>query len=398
MNSFVGLILLGITNTAVFSQSPPDTSASAILNQAYPLIEQNPTEAIKLFERALIIEPENILARRQLGYLYMREGKNELALQQFTAAEKIRQSDTTKLQIAFLLNTMEHKDEAKLIFQELQYSSDPEIQAQAIKSVSLFSVETESPPKVTQVVTSHPHWRFHFYATPYYDSRFKTSFYQSHFSQGYYFTSENTYSIYSIVSVSGDAKSSGGIAPIIFSDNALILGLGLRAKPLTGLTLNIQEGIAIDLIKRGTIPRTQGDFRFVGDYSYGLYAPRNVHSQIQFPFSIFGDFTTSAGYYSRYKNLIGYSSMRAGVRLVEVSVTALDIYGFGRVVRDWEKEFYNNLIEGGFGVRLIPNINWGLHIVGDFQRGRYWQVSPKPIPYELYYNSFRLFLIIDHTF
>ena len=47
---------------------------------------------------------------------------------------------------------------------------------------------------------------------------------------------------------SGDARSSGGQAPVIFSDNSLIFGLGLRAHPFTGFAVSVQEGLAVDLI------------------------------------------------------------------------------------------------------------------------------------------------------
>jgi hypothetical protein len=197
---------------------------------------------------------------------------------------------------------------------------------------------------------------------------------------------------------SGDARSSGGLAPVIFSDNALITGIGLKASPFTGFQVTIQEGLSVDLIERGGRASTRGDFRAVALYGNGYYAAYSRHTDLRFPCSPFADLYSSLGYYSRYTNTIGYVQARAGVRPLEVNRTVVDLYLRGGMVRDSEKEFYNNILEGALGVRLTPNVTWGLYLLGEFQRGYYWEVGGPAPPYDRYFDGFRLFLILDRTF
>jgi hypothetical protein len=197
---------------------------------------------------------------------------------------------------------------------------------------------------------------------------------------------------------SGDARSGGGQVPVIFSDNSLILGLGLRARPLTGLSVSVQEGIAFDVVSRPTSSSPRNDFRAVAVYSYGIYAPFNVHPEVKTPFYPWADMYSSFGYYSRYEDGIGYLQGRLGLRVLEVSKTAGDVYLRGDLVRDTEKLFYNNEVEGSVALRLIPDVDWGFYLAAEFHRGTYWDVGGPPVPYDSYYSSFRFFLIFDRTF
>jgi hypothetical protein len=157
------------------------------------------------------------------------------------------------------------------------------------------------------------------------------------------------------------------------------------------------------LIDRGSGTVTKGDFRAVATYGNGIYAPFAIHDDFQMPVYPFADVYASAGYYSRYKNVIGYAQLRAGLRAVEVSKTAVDVYARMDMVRDTEKLFYNNIVEFGPGIRLTPNIHWGLYLVGEYHRGVYWDVSDaakaeRASLYAANYNSFRFFLIFERTF
>ena len=117
----------------------------------------------------------------------------------------------------------------------------------------------------------------------------------------------------------------------------------------------------------------------------------------------FADMYSSFGYYSRYKDGIGYLQGRAGLRAVEVCHTALDAYLRGDYVFDTEKEFYNNLVEGGVGINLIPDVDWGLNFMAEYHRGTYLNVSAaaeaqRAASYGQSYNSFRFYLIFEKTF
>jgi hypothetical protein len=74
------------------------------------------------------------------------------------------------------------------------------------------------------------------------------------------------------------------------------------------------------------------------------------------------------------------------------------MYLKGGLVRDTEKEYYNNQLEGAIGLQVIPDIRWGLYLIGEFHRGYYWKDGTILNPYDNYYNSFRFFIIYDRTF
>jgi hypothetical protein len=242
-------------------------------------------------------------------------------------------------------------------------------------------------------------WWTRVYAVPYYDTRWETTFFQGFLQHGYYLTDDRMVTAYGFMMYSGDARSNGGLAPSIFSDNAVILGVGARVTPLTGLQLSVQQGIAIDLIQRGSSATTRGDFRAVATYGNGIYANYLYHQDWRYPVIPFADLYSSFGYYSRYQDGIGYLQARGGLRLLEVSRTVGDIYGLAGFSKDTEKEYYNNVAEIGLGARLTPNVNWGLYLAGEYRRGTYLDIATKtPLPYDSYYSSFRLYLIFDRMF
>jgi tetratricopeptide (TPR) repeat protein len=373
---------------AVSQESP-----GAILNRAYELITTDPGQAARLFEQASVLDPSNVAIKKQLGYLYLSQQKNEEALEQFSASEKIQPSDTIKLQRAYILSSLRKPEEAKTLFSELTSSPYPDIREKAEGELHAFSENANVS-----------NWWTHIYAAPYYDTRWKALFYQGHIQHGYYLSEDRVWSLYGIASISGDNKSDGlGLAPVIISDNSLLLGVGVRVKPFTGFMLDLQEGVAIGLIDRGSGTVTKGDFRAVATYGNGIYAPFAIHDDFRMPMYPFADVYASAGYYSRYKNVIGYAQVRAGLRAVEVSKTAVDAYVRMDIARDTEKLFYNNIVEFGPGIRLTPNIDGGLYLVGEYHRGVYWDVSDaakaeRASLYDANYNSFRFFLIFERTF
>lgn len=370
------------------SQGVNDTSLAALLSRAYALLAVNSPEATRLFEHAAALDSSNVLVRMQLGYLYQSQKEYESALGNFRAADRLRPSDTTRLQVAYVLASMGRGAEADSLLHELQESSAPDIRSAATGQLASTS-PTGAPSD----------WWTRVYAAPYYDTRWNTTFFQMNIERGYSLTPDRRLGAYGTFMYSGDARSGGGQVPVIFSDNSMIFGVGLRARPITGLAVSVQPGVAFDLIDRGSSsssPRI--DFRAVGIYSYGMYAPFNLHDGVKSPLSPFADMYASFGYYSRYQDAIGYLQARAGLRVLEVSRAAGDVYLRADFVRDTEKQFYNNEIEGSLGFRLIPDVHWGFYVVAEFHRGTYWEVSPAPIPYDSYYSSFRLFLIFDRTF
>jgi hypothetical protein len=383
------VLFICVLPAKVFAQ---DSSAANLMNRAYELSSTHPDEAAKLLTQAIAIEPSNITARRQLGYLYLSQQKSEAALEQFQASEKIRPSDTIKLQIVYILGSLRRQSEANEILRGLQQSTDPSIRAKASEELAGAS----SSPALSRRYNR-------FYADPYYDTRWDDFFIHFNFQSGYHLTEDQNVTAYGVLSLSTDTRSSSGAVPQIISDNSLLLGAGIRFKPFYGFSVFVQDGVAFDLIRHGPEGDPKNDFRAVAIYGNGIYAPFNVHPEAKSPMYPFADVYSSFGYYSRYKNAIGNIQGRAGLRVLEVSHSALDLYLRGDFVFDTEKEFYNNLVEEGVGMSFTPHMDWGLNIVTEYHRGHYINVSSiaeqqRAALYDQSYNSVRFYLIFEKTF
>lgn len=390
---------------SVQAQPYSDSSVVTILTRAYAMLKVHSPDAVKYFERAVALDSTNGATRRQLGYIYHSQLKYDGALEQFRAAEALRPSDTTRLQIGYELESLQRWAEADSIFRLLDSSPYPDIRAQAKDQLA-----TSGPSSTLSSAGSR--WWTQFYFAAYYDTRWSTTFFQSHLSRGYHLTDDAKIDAYGTIMYSGDARSTGGQAPEIFSDDAIIFGVGLRVKPLTGLSVIAQEGVAFNLIDRVSRSTAEEDFRIVGSYFYGSYAPYTYHPEPRLPMYPFGDLDASLGAYSRYGNSIGYLSFRGGLRVIEVSHSLVDVYARLSFARDatvrggifnssnyiGADQFYNNVNELGAAVRLIPDNNLGIYVILEFLRGQYANESLLPANHDRYYNSTRLFFIYDTAF
>ncbi|MDI6765610.1 MAG: hypothetical protein QME52_02115 [Bacteroidota bacterium] len=379
------LLLLLLIENSGRSQIVQDSSLAIILERAYSLLDNNPNEAERLFEKAISLEPMNVVYRRQLGYLYNSLQKYDLALRQFYFAESLNSSDTIKLQIAYTYSLMGQKEKAEKILKELESSSSQDIREKAKMELG----GNKDQPS---------HWWTHIYTAAFYDTRWETSFLQTDMKSGYFLTDDKILSGFGFIMLSGDARSHGGLAPVIISDNSLIFGLGINIKPLEGFQINIQDGLAFDLIAEAALSKPKNDFRAVAIYSYGIYPKFTYNSGFKTPYTPFADIYTSVGYYSRYQNSIWYLQGRFGYRIIEASYTAFDIYSKGNLVRDTGKEFYNNLVEGGIGIQVIPNIEWGVYLSAEYDVGQYLNYIGSPNPYKRYYSMYRFFIIFERSF
>jgi tetratricopeptide (TPR) repeat protein len=389
-NAVTTVLLFVFFSVSLFSQENGE-KVSNILTKAYEVIATNPQEAIALFEQASKLQPSDVTIQKQLGYLYIQEGNPDKALEKFIAVEKVAPTDTNKLQIAYLLNSLNRNDEALIYFRQCIESNDEEIQEKSRTAILILEEGTHGQ--------KFPWWGS-VYAAPYYDSRFKAGIGLLQVHEGYYLQDDKSLSLYGSLRISGDTKSRGAtsVKPSeLFSDNALILGLGLKVSPFYGFMTEIQGGVGIDLINKGADKRIKEDFRAVVTYGNGIYPLLAVPSKIKFTFKPLADVYTSFGYYSRYQNGIAYGAGRVGARFIEWKTSALDVYGRLDAVRDTRRKYYNNIVEWGGGIRIIPDLSFGLSILAEYHRGRYFPVTNSTMTPDLFYNSFRFFLIFERA-
>ena len=390
LKSVVPFLLLLIVFNYLSAQDKEE-DFNKILTKAYEAITTNPQEAVSLFEQAAKIQPSNIAIQKQLGYLYIQQSQIEKALDKFLIIENAAPSDTNKLQIAYLYNSLNQNEAALTYFRKCIGSNDSDIQEKSQAAVIVLEQNARGQ--------KFPWWG-DVYAAPYYDSRFKAGFGLLQIREGYYLYDDKSFSLFGSLKISGDTKSrsvTSARPSELFSDNALILGVGLRIAPFYGFITEIQSGIGVDLIDKGTNKKVKDDFRVVIIYGNGIYPLLATPSKMKFTFKPLADIYTSLGYYSRYHNGIGYGAGRAGARLIEWKASALDMYGRLDVVRDTKRKYYNNIVEWGGGIRIIPDHSFGLSILAEYHRGEYYPVINSVLLSELYYNSFRLFLIFERA-
>jgi hypothetical protein len=396
------VLLFAAGVTSVRAQAITDTSVFTLLTRGYSILRIDPPSAIPYFKRAAELEPNNYQAQAMLGFLYHSQKDMKNALKAFEQADRLQPSDSLKLQIAYCHIALGDESEGKSVFQRLTSSPYPDVRQRASEQLAAMASGTGSAG-----APAEPSWT-RLYSAMYYDTRWESAFIALTAEQGYDFNA--WLSAYGFLGLSFDTKSSAGTLPQIFSDNAMLLGVGLRAAPFTGFSVSAQQGASFDIIGRKEIDFVREDFRFVLNYGWGIYAPFSLHDGARFPLLPVVDIYSSMGAYSKYKNTIGYLQIKGGLRVLEVSKTTANVYAKLNFARDWAvnilrsdasikpKEYYNNINEWGAGIRVTPNVDWGIYVDLEASRGMYSHRSLLPSAREQYYSGWRLYLIVDRMF
>ena len=112
-----------------------------------------------------------------------------------------------------------------------------------------------------------------------------------------------------------------------------------------------------------------------------------------------GSAYADAGFYSRYQhNVIGYLQIREGLNLPTARVLPMQVLAAVNVVRDSNRNFYNNVVEAGPDVRVAPFRHLpNLQLEAQYLRG-FYAVHDPANPYRPRYGDFRLFVIWSKYF
>jgi tetratricopeptide (TPR) repeat protein len=383
------LFLLAVEAGAQDRALTPIQTTAQLFARGYEALKTGPAEALPLFQEIVRREPANTTALRQLGSIYLNLDRRAEALEAFETAEKLLPSDTTRLQLAYLHNTLGNNTRALALFGLLTRSKDPEIAGTARRAIDILT---------PLYCGERGDWWTRAVGSVYYDHRFEDVIASLSLQAGREIVAERVLSAYGALTVNKDSRSTGGLQPVIYSDNYALASAGLRFQPTRWWTIDLQPGITFDLIDRPEKKRTDVDFRALTSLGGGISAPVLVSPALCAPFAPFADAFLSAGYYSRYTNVIGYSQARAGLRALAYQHTALDLYLRGDFTFDAlsnHREFYNNTVEGSLGARLVPDHRWGVNLLTEFHRGFYWMAPPAGSGRDRWYNSFRVLLVID---
>ncbi len=386
----LALLLVLLQGAHAQNQSADSAQSTAqLFARGYEALRVGPVGALPIFREIVRREPANITALRQLGSVYVALERRAEALEMFEASERILPSDTTRLQIAYLYNAMGNNGRALALFGLLSRSSDPGISATALRAIDILT---------PLYCRERSNWWSRTTGSVYYDHRFEDAIASLTCQIGRELAGDRLLSAYGGITVNKDTRSTGRLQPVIYSDNYVLAAIGLRLQLRQWWTLDLQPGISYDLLDRPGMNRSDFEYRILTALGGGSSPPVEVPSALRAPFGPFADAFLSAGYYSRYQNVIGYGQLRSGVRMLAYRHSALDVYVRGDFTFDAlsrHREYYNNTLEGSLGARFVPDHRWGLGLLIEYHRGLYWMDPPAGTGRSTWYNSFRVLLVFD---
>jgi tetratricopeptide (TPR) repeat protein len=369
-------------------QPPKITQSTYLLNKFYKVKKKDKLKARCILFQILKLEPNNVKVLKELGYLDVELKDNCGAYQAFNKVFDLTCDYTIASQLGYISDALNLKKEAYTYFWYASYSPD--------KKLSL---------KGNEAMTNLSGWQYRmlpdpffvdFYFSPLYYSRFDLSIFPQIFRAGFYVDKDKRAEIYSSIRATRDSRSVFAVlTPQIYEDDVAIFALGGRYKVFkkTPLYIYLEGGRAYDLIFRDR-ERWRGDLRggFIYFDRFGRKATYTDKLRVPFKYQaeVYGDST----YYSRYQgNVITTLRARPGLRILEYKAGYLDVYMKLLGTVDTKHFFYNNFIEHGPGVVLVPYNRINFDIRFETVRANYIKVGgPFVNPYGTHYNTKYLYL------
>lgn len=350
-------------------------AGDALLNQGYDDLRRDDAAAAKeKFTMALRADPGRTLIAKQLGYMSLAEGDMGAAAERLKGVRLLEPRDyQTALELGYIYDSLHDEAAAERSFAEALPSPDPAVRAAAQRGVN--AIRSRTDPLYLDVDAAASSL-----------SRFGNKVYSIDARAGWKPESAGPLSLYLAGRATRDARSRGGTAPEIYSDDAASFAPGLRLQPRGwNLSLAAEYGVTINLLRTPDHPdRAQLDGRAVlSDYHYW-----------QGPARLFADAGLSVGWYGRYRdNVIGYLRARAGFRLHPGPWTQVTLYAPLNFHKDSNRDFYNNIAEAGAGVELQPMTRCNFNIRAEYVRGAYAGIEGRdPNPYPARYDEVRVTL------
>lgn len=344
-------------------------------------------DARHLMRCAIRANPHDVTALKQEVYLDLNAKDEKGALEDIDALRNLGQSTPRfEAQQGYIYANQKRYDDARLAFGRAIASSypdvDPAIRLQAMKAIHVL--DGEFPRHVLAIGV---------------DAQ-----YLNRFTDGVVDTSIRYYErlgassplrIYVGERLLRDTASNGGTLPQIFSDNALLSGVGVAFQTHESpLFLNAEVNAAYLFYgSRNGTAAVVPDARVVAGYYKLWRASRDSSIGDRFSFEANG----SVGFYSRYKHDgIVYLQPREMVDLTHEGSLRLRPFLQQTVALDTNRQFYNNIFE------LIPgfevsNTNWqGFSFRAQYVRGFYLpSANSSANPYGSGYSDFRFRLLFQ---
>jgi len=137
---------------------------------------------------------------------------------------------------------------------------------------------------------------------------------------------------------------------------------------------------------------TYDDFRTGLIFWYGWIKPITGKRTISFPIKPMGEIYSDVSYFQNQKhNVISYINVKSGFHILRIWEISLDGYGVIYVAKDVNKDFWNNKVEIGPGIRLRPIPGLELKLFAEWLYGIYFGIEGEDInPYPQKYKNRRI--------
>lgn len=320
---------------------------------------------------------------KEQGFLALKEQKPCLAISYFSQAYKLKPEAKTAMQLGYLYNQINDKPKAYQYFKLASHSQNTKLAFQAENAMTnLAGLQTKTLP------------------APYFSEVFFNPFSQTRFGLTVRplivrlgIEQENLWHSrqYVFLRRTDDNQSQNlGQISQIYEDNVQIEGIGgqitlFPSIPIVGF---LETGVAYDLIYRNR-DRWRGDLRG-GFMYYNEFGARPAYFDklifsMRYYSNLYGDIT----YFSRYdNNVITGIKTHQGIRLMQYHNSMVNLYATGRLIADTQRQFFNNYVEVGPGIELIPNNCFNnVRIRYEHVNGMYLPAGATPNPYDQYYTN-----------
>lgn len=355
-------------------------------------------------ERILKVDPNSKAANLEMAYLLIPDHKQAESIPYLKKAYEVDKDPQIALEIAYAYEVLEHHDLSERYFHLAALGEDPEVKINAEKALEEKSIQLGGRHGKTSIF--HPFMDFYSEATLY--SRFSNWVSLMDAKIGLNIDECQNDQLYLQMRYVQDTRSKSadcsdlinpinvnqgfvGEAPIVLDDPLFLVAGGYRHRFFKnhGLYAYITLGIAYDLIYRlRSINR--GDLRAGVNY-YGDWDKEAILPHCSYCFNHIGNYYFDFSYYSRYRYWIGYSTLKEGVRLIDRPCSQINAYVrlFGAV--DTKGEYFNNVVEIGPYLEVIPLKPFPIQLAAYWVQGFYYRNGgTSKNPYGPAYTDFRI--------
>jgi tetratricopeptide (TPR) repeat protein len=359
-----------------------------LLNEFYQSKNINDTvKAWAAITKLLQLYPNDLQALKEAGYYALNEKETKKSVEYFKRAYVISRDPYLALQLGYLLDGLDDKAEAYYYFNlATEATNQTERMKAELAKTNLRGLQVKFLP--------NPYYAdLLFY--PFYRSRFKLVIYPLISHVGIILDKEHNIRLYLSYRRTSDNKSTGSSTlPQIFEDDAAITSLGIQATPFPKIPFStfIEAGKAVDLIYKGR-SRWRSDLRsglvYYNEWGKEARYTFDPHFTLAPNMDMYADLI----YFSRYQNTIATARLRPGIEVLRYGSSSVNLYLKAFISEDYQRLFYNNILEIGPSIALTPSDRYNITIRYECLRGYYLPSGGDEInPYGGKYHNNMVFL------